>query len=101
MTVEEIIEEIDNEFQKENGYWLSTAIPIEFAAQVAIKFAKLKCQEQRQICADNAKVQKTCFISEDNTPTYIEKEFYFYPSGDTNIIKTNKNSILNAPAPEI
>ena len=79
MTVEEIIEEIDNEFQKENGYWLSTAIPIEFAAQVAIKFAKLKCQEQRQICADNAN-------------TYSDMGGYTF---------VDKNSILNAPAPEI
>lgn len=96
MTVEEIIEEIDNEFQKENGYWLSTAIPIEFAAQVAIKFAKLKCAEQRTICADNAEMIIE-IIGEDE-PISVTGSHY---ANADDFIKLNKDSILNSPMPEI
>lgn len=57
MTPEEIINLLDEEFYKENSYYLSLTEPEEFAKQVAIKFGKLAfeaAREQRPLAKDYA-----------------------------------------------
>jgi len=51
-TAESIAENIDNEFYKKNSYYLSNAMPIEFARIVAIEFAKLHCIEQARVISN-------------------------------------------------
>jgi len=59
-TAESIAENIDNEFFKENSYYLGNTMPIEFAKRTAIEFAKLHCIEQARVIAEKAEINCNC-----------------------------------------
>ena len=49
MSIQEICDKIDENFYKENNYYLSITLPEEFAKQVALEFGK-QCFEAGITC---------------------------------------------------
>jgi hypothetical protein len=47
-TIEQIAEEIDENFYKENNYYQSTCEPISFAVKVGIEASKLHLEAQKE-----------------------------------------------------
>ena len=86
-TAESIAENIDNEFFKENSYYLGNTMPIEFAKRTAIEFAKLHCIEQARVIAEKATVD----IVDYEPLSQQAKESELLP-----VYGVDENSILNA-----
>jgi hypothetical protein len=76
-TVEKVAEQIDIDYFKKNGYFMSLTTPIVFAHTVALAFAELHRKECLKQVA--AKAQKS-----------------FVPSANGGYYIVNKDSILNA-----
>ena len=65
----------------------------EWIIDAMLDFAKLACEEQKKICADNATIQKR-FEFEGEV---IEEDTEIYMSQNSGEIYFNTNNILDAP----
>lgn len=66
------------------------------------EFAKLKCAEQRQLCADKAKINVEAKFKKEIRNTQANSYFYdFKEKGGKRDITVYKESIINAPEPTI
>mgnify|MGYP003609893396 CR=1 FL=1 len=86
ITIEQLIDKIDDAFYKENDYYLSETAPETFAEIVAIEFAKLHVEAALTAASENADADYTVIALDENEPNI----------GDSIEIYVITSSILNA-----
>lgn len=94
VTAEEIANKIDEDFYKENSYYLSLTSPQEFAEKVAIEFAKIHVKAALKAASEKTML-KVVNTEEFRNIEEGEDLVDSYECG-SDVIHISVNSILNA-----